>query len=103
MVEIIWSFKAFEDYKNIVEFIAKDSEQYASLTAKKIRKEIKRIENNPRAARKVPEAGFLDNIRELITGNYRIIFQLKDDKAYLLTIHHSSRNLRKKSLLEQLK
>lgn len=86
MVEIIWSFKAFEDFKSIVEFIAKDSEHYASLTARKIRKEIKRIEINPKAARKVPEAGFLDNIREFITGNYRIIFQLNGDKAYLLTV-----------------
>jgi toxin ParE1/3/4 len=103
MVEIIWSFKAFEDFKSIIEFIAIDSQHYASLTARKIRKEVKRIEQNPRQARKVPEAGYLENIREFITGNYRIIFQLKDDKAYLLTIHHSSRNLRKKSLLEHLK
>lgn len=103
MVEIIWSYKAYEDYKSIVEFIALDSEYYASLTAKKIWKEIKRIERNPREARKVPEAGYLDDIREFILGHYRIIFQVKDDTAYLLTIHHSSRDLRKKSLLEQLK
>jgi len=79
------------------------SEHYASLTAKKIWKEIKRIEHNPKEARKVPEAGYLDEIREFILGPYRIIFQIKEDKAYLLTIHHSSRNLRKKSLLEQLR
>ncbi len=103
MVKIIWSFKAYEDYKSIVEFIAKDSEHYASLTAKKIWKEIKRIEHNPKEARKVPEAGYLDDIREFILDHYRIIFQLKDSKAYLLTIHHSSKDLKKKSLLEQLK
>lgn len=103
MVDIIWTFKAFDDYKNIVEYIAKDSEHYASLTARKIRKEIKRIKINPKEARKVPEAGFLDNIREFIVGQYRIIFQIKNNKAYLLTIHHSSRDLSKKSLLEQLK
>ena len=51
----------------------------------------------------VPEAGYLEDIREFILGQYRIIFQLKGDKAYLLTIHHNSRDLRKKSLLEQLK
>ena len=103
MVEIIWSYKAYEDYKSIVEFIALDSEHYASLTAKKIWKEIKRIELNHSEARKVPEAGYLDDIREFISGHYRIIFQVKGNKAYLLTIHHSSRDLRKKSLLEQLR
>ena len=103
MVKIIWTYKAYEDYKSIVEFIAHDSEHYAALMAKKIWLEIKRIEMNPREARKVPEAGYLDNIREFILGQYRIIFQLKGDLAYLLTIHHSSRDLKKKSLLSQLK
>ena len=103
MVEVIWTYRAYEDFKDLIEYIAKDSEHYASLTAKKIWKEIKRIEINPKVARKVPEAGYLDEIREFIQGNYRIIFQLNKDKAYLLTIHHSSRNLSKKSLLEQLK
>ncbi len=54
-------------------------------------------------ARKVPEAGYLNNIRERILGNYRIIFQIRNDEVYLLTIHHSSKNLRKRSLLEQLR
>ena len=103
MANIVWSYKAFEDYKAIVEFIAKDSEKYASLTAKKIWKEIKRIEQNPMEARMVPEAGYLENIREFILGQYRIIFQLKGDIAYLLTIHYNSRNLKKKSLLGKLR
>ena len=103
MAKIIWSYKAYEDYKSIIGFIAIDSEQYAALIAKKIRLEIKRIGKNPKEARMVPEAGYLDDIREFILGQYRIIFQLKGDKAYLLTIHHSSRDLKKKSLLEQLR
>ena len=103
MVKIIWSYKAYEDYKSIVEFIANDSEHYAALMAKRIWHEINRIQKNPQEARMVPEAGYLDNIREFLLGQYRIIFQLKGDKAYLLTIHHSSRILRKRSLLSQLK
>lgn len=57
MVKIIWTYKAYEDYSSIVEFIAKDSEHYASLIAKEIWQEIKRIEHNPMEARMVPEAG----------------------------------------------
>ena len=102
MVKVIWSYKAYEDFSSIVEFIAKDSEHYASLTAKKIWKETKRIELNPMEARMVPEADYLENIWEFILGQYRIIFQIKGNTAYLLTIHHNSRNLKKKSLLGQL-
>ena len=47
MAKVIWSYKAYEDYKSIIEFIAIDSEHYASLMAKKIWLEIKRIEKNP--------------------------------------------------------
>lgn len=103
MAKIIWTYKAYEDYNNIIEFIAIDSERYASIMAKKIWQEIKRIEKNPKEARMVPEAGYLEEIREFILVQYRIIFQLKGEKAYLLTIHHSSRDLSKESLLEQLK
>ena len=103
MAKIIWSHKAYEDYKSIIDFISIDSEHYASLIAKKIWLEIKRIEKNPKEARMVPEAGYLNDIREFILGQYRIIFQLKEDNAYLLTIHHSSSDLKKKSLFEQLK
>jgi plasmid stabilization system protein ParE len=103
MVKVVWSYKAYEDFSSIVEYIAKDSEHYASLTAKKIWQETKRIEYSPMEARMVPEAGYLENIREFILEQYRIIFQLNGDTAYLLTIHHNSRNLKKKSLLSQLK
>ena len=102
MVKIIWSYKAYSDYESIIEFIAKDSEHYASLTAKKIWQEIRRIEHNPMEGRMVPEAGYLENIREFVLGQYRIIFQIKGDMAYLLTIHHNSRDLKKKSLLRHL-
>jgi hypothetical protein len=56
----------YDDYDSIVEFIAKDSVHYAALTAKKIWKEIERIEHME--ARMVPEAGYLGNIREFILG-----------------------------------
>jgi len=50
MAQIIWTYKSYEDFRNIVEFIARDSEHYASLTAKKIWHEIRRIERNPKEA-----------------------------------------------------
>ncbi|MEA3447449.1 MAG: type II toxin-antitoxin system RelE/ParE family toxin [Bacteroidota bacterium] len=46
----------------------------------------------------VPEIG-ASNIRELIEGNYRIIYRIvKEDQINILTIHHAARDLRKRSL-----
>lgn len=30
MVEVIWTYRAYEDFKDLVEYIAKDSEHYGS-------------------------------------------------------------------------
>jgi len=40
-----------------------------------------------------------DTFRELIEGNYRIIYKVvNDSQVDILTIHHSSRDLRKRTL-----
>lgn len=45
----------------------------------------------PHSGRIVPELS-QKNIREIIKGNYRIIYSLKDDfTIIILTIHHSAR------------
>ena len=78
MAEIIWSYKAYEDFSSIIEFIAKDSEHYASLTAKKIWKETKRIEQNPMEARMVPEAGYHKILGSLFLDSTESFFKLKE-------------------------
>jgi len=48
----------------------------------------------PKVGRKVPERND-ENIRELIEGNYRIIYELRgEERIEVLLIHHSSRTLR---------
>jgi toxin ParE1/3/4 len=47
----------------------------------------------PELGRIVPEKGDA-SIRELIEGNYRIIYEVKDpDRVEILLVHHSSRPL----------
>ena len=40
----------------------------------------------------MPEAND-DSIRELIFGNYRVIYRLEAERVLLLTVIHGSRNL----------
>ena len=71
----------------------KDSIQYAKLTLEKLLETAKLIERNQRIGRVVPELRQKD-IREIITGNYRIVYQIiNDELSYILTVHHSSRLL----------
>ena len=102
MVKIIWTQRSLADLKSIAEFISKDSLKYASLTLERIIVVTKYIESNPRIGRMVPEVGRNDKIREIIFGNYRIIYKIANSTVvYILTIHHSSKRLRQTSLTRQ--
>jgi Plasmid stabilisation system protein. len=47
----------------------------------------------------VPEMGRKDKFREIIYGNYRIIYNIADSHTVnILTVHHSSKRLRQTSL-----
>jgi hypothetical protein len=44
----------------------------------------------PRSGRVVPEFN-LDHIREIIAGEYRIVYRVESDAALLLTVFRSTR------------
>ena len=93
MVQINWTFQSKDDLKNIAEYIAKDSEKYARLQILRIRQRTKILTSQIYSGKFVPE--FEDqNIRELIEGNYRIIYLIvNEDRIDILTVHHSARDL----------
>ena len=102
MVKIIWTKRSLTDLKSIAEFISKDSVKYASLTLERIIDVTKYLGNNPRIGRMVPEIGRNDKIREIIFGNYRIIYKIANTlTVYILTVHHSAKRLRQTSLKGQ--
>jgi addiction module RelE/StbE family toxin len=95
MVKIIWTQRSLTDLKAIAEYISKDSLRYASLTIERIINVTLHLETNPRIGRMVPEIGRVDSIREIILGNYRIIYKISSPEIiHILTVHHTSRRLR---------
>ncbi len=92
MARIIWTKSALNDLKEIGEFIALDSSNYAKITVSKLFTKANILQNFPRLGRVVPEVD-KDDIRELIDGNYRIIYEIYEDTISILTVHHSSKNL----------
>lgn len=93
MVQIIWIKQAIIDLNNISEYIAKDSEKYADITVDRIVEKTQILKKLTKIGRIVPEIND-PKIRELIEGNYRIIYEIKaPDVIEILTIHHSSKLL----------
>jgi toxin ParE1/3/4 len=99
MVKIIWTQRSLTDLKSIAEYISQDSIKYASLTIERLIDVTSYLESNPRIGRMVPEMRRQDKIREIIYGNYRIIYQITSTQTiHILTVHHSAKRLRQTSL-----
>lgn len=98
MVRIVWTELSIADLKEIFIYISNDSIRYASITINKIYQRIQSLNENPLLGRIVPE--FANKvIRELIEGNYRIIYRIKSkSQIEILRIFHGARFLRRKSL-----
>jgi len=85
-----WTDQAVGDLQAIRQFIERDSPRYGRLVAERLFDATQRIEDFPLSGRVVPELGRVD-VREIIIGQYRIVYRLKGETALLLTVFRSSR------------
>ena len=94
MVKLVWTELSTEDLKKIFDYIAIDSARYASITVNKIYNRAQDIIDNPYAGRIVPELNS-KIIREVISGNYRIVYKIINDfQVDVLRVYHSARLLK---------
>ena len=96
MVRIKWLKSAKLDLKEIYEFIALDSKRYARFQVEKIQKKTELLKEGNLVGKKVLEINH-ENVRELIEGNYRIIYRtISKNEIHILLIHHGARDLEKR-------
>lgn len=93
MARIIWSRPARDDLKAIVAYIAADSLAYAKSFELRLRQRVTRLEAFPESGRLVPEDS-TSAYRELIVGNYRVIYRHDEGIVTIVTIIHGTRTLR---------
>jgi len=93
MVKLIWTELALKDLKEIHEYIARDSKLYAKRQVSKIIKKAEKIKEQPFSGRIVPEFSN-DSIREMLEGNYRVIYKVNDGGVFITRIYHSARLLK---------
>lgn len=95
MATVTWSERAISDLEGIYDYIARDSILYAQYTIQNIFKSTERLQLFSNSGRFLPE---LPNTlyRELIMGNYRIIYRYDEakDKVMIVTVLHGSRLLK---------
>lgn len=94
MARLNWTELSINDLINIAEFISKDSAKYSVIQIKRIRERARLLKTQPFLGRIVPEINN-EFVRELILGNYRIIYKIiSEERIDILTIHHSAKLLR---------
>lgn len=93
MTRISWTLQALDDVESIRRYVARDSEEYASLLVARFLQAVERLADFPVSGRIVPEVGDTQ-LREVISGSYRIVYRLLDDEVVIVTVHHGARLLR---------
>lgn len=94
MVKIEWTQEAIDDLKSIHAYIAAESRVYANRMIEKLIARVRQLERFPESGKIVPEFG-QDSIRELIEGNYRIVYKIHPDQIGIVRVHHTARLLNK--------
>lgn len=93
MGQVIWTEQAYSDLQAIYDYVAVESKYYAKILTDKLFNRTQILASFPEMGRVVPE---LNNpsVRELIEGNYRIIYEiLSEDVILVQTVWHSARPL----------
>ncbi len=92
MAEVRWTAQAAEDLEAITDFISQDSSHYASLFAMDVIAAAERLARFPNSGRVVPEAND-PTLREVILGNYRLVYRVRQQLVEVLTVYHGARLL----------
>lgn len=82
---IAWTQKALKDLREIHDYIAKDSRQYARIQVERIQNAALKIARFPEVGRVVPEFPS-GPWREVLTGNYRLIYRPDPPKSRILVV-----------------
>lgn len=91
-MKIIWSPLAISRINEIADYIAADNPDAAIKWVDEIFEKVERINDFPLSGRLVPELERKD-IREILFGNYRIIYRIMKNEVSILTIRHLKQQL----------
>ncbi len=96
---LVWSKESLARLQEIEDFIAEDNPKAALEFISKIINRAETITLHPKKGRIVPEIA-VENIRELIYKNYRIVYLIKEKAIVILTVFEGHKLLNEEDLYE---
>lgn len=97
-MKIVWSPLAIERATEIADYIARDKPLAAEKWIDTIFLKVDLLKTSPEIGRIVPEINN-SQFREIIFGNYRIIYRIEKNRLSILTIRHGKQVLPIKEIL----
>jgi addiction module RelE/StbE family toxin len=92
-LKITWSPLAAEQVRDIASYIALDKPSVAEQWIDKMFDSVEQLIDFPKSGRVVPELQ-INSIRELVQGNYRVIYKIQDNSISVLTVKSYRQQLR---------
>ena len=86
-MRIIWSPLAVDRASEIADYIAQDKPSAAEKWIDTVFSKVEQLKSSPEIGRIRPEIN-VSQFRELIYGNYRIIYRIETKQISILTIRH---------------
>ena len=93
MARVVWSLGARDDLHRIVSYIRADAPAYAQSFALRLNDRLTQLQSFPDSGRFVPEDPS-QTYRELIFGNYRVVYRHSEGTVTIVTVIHGARILR---------
>ena len=98
-MKILWTKETLLRLQEIEEYISRDNPVAAIEFVDKLISVAETLTDNPKKGRVVPELS-LENIRELIHKNYRIVYLVKKGSIDILTVFEGDQLLKKEDVLK---
>ncbi|MBI4924831.1 MAG: type II toxin-antitoxin system RelE/ParE family toxin [Bdellovibrio sp.] len=92
-MKIVWSLGAQTNLQEIGDYIAQDSPDRAFSFLFELIDYAEKVLMFPRAGRKVPETD-LDEIREVIHKNYRVVYLMQKHQVLILSVQEGHKMLK---------
>lgn len=99
MAQIIWAELAKEHLRELDAYIAEGSPFYSIVFIDKLLASIEKVGAFPKCGRVIPEFG-LEDLREIIFHEYRIVYSLGKDSVTVVAIVHGAMDIIKKRARE---
>jgi addiction module RelE/StbE family toxin len=89
-MKLIWSERALSELERIGDYIGEDNPKAANRFVSRLWKRTAALKKHPRLGRIVPDAND-ESLREVIEGNYRIVYRLEKGSITVVTVFEGHR------------